>query len=66
MIQIVEVMGRSTQGMTRPFIFSFPRSSVGMPCGRSASDLRTGRRAPALAPTQERGSQKQAEPTLLS
>ena len=30
---------------------SFPRSSVGMPYGRSASGLGTGRGAPALAPT---------------
>jgi hypothetical protein len=33
-----------------------------MPCGRSASGLGTGRGAPALAPTQERASQKHRPP----
>ena len=40
-------------------VFSFPRSSVGMPCGRSASGSGNGRGAPALAPTRERGSQRE-------
>jgi len=40
-----------------PPVLSFPRSSVGMQCGRSASRLVAGRGAPALAPTLERGSQ---------
>ncbi|AUB81582.1 hypothetical protein THSYN_11855 [Candidatus Thiodictyon syntrophicum] len=35
---------------------SFPRESRGIPRGRSASPLATGRGAPALAPTQEPGS----------
>jgi hypothetical protein len=42
--------------------FSFPRSCVGIPGGRSASRLPTGRGAPALAPTLERGSQMRTSP----